>query len=230
MRLKTFSLIIATLMIAIATMVAQTPGGSPAFAVVPSGSPSAAASPSASSDGGSSSSALGLGPLAKGRPKDAKTEITSEKEATFDNAAGIATFTGNVIVKDPQMTLNCDTLVVTLDKAHKGMQRADATGNVYMTHEGLDGTKHVHSTGKAEHAIYDPATGDLLLLGWPQIQQGINDHISTEEGTRMTLNRNSHLTTQGASKTVIIDTNQSNPTATPKPTPQQVPVLPPSIQ
>ena len=39
--------------------------------------------------------------LGKDRPADAKTEILANKEATFDNAASVAEFTGSVVVHDP---------------------------------------------------------------------------------------------------------------------------------
>ena len=53
----------------------------------------------------------GLGLMQKDRPKGAKTEITSQEQATFDNATSIATFEGKVIVKDPQFNLFCDKLI-----------------------------------------------------------------------------------------------------------------------
>ena len=56
----------------------------------------------------------------QGRPKDAKTEITSKKQATFDNATSVAEFDGSVVVKDAQFTLFCDQLRVTLSKDRKG--------------------------------------------------------------------------------------------------------------
>jgi len=150
----------------------------------------------------------GLGGLTKNRPKDAKTEITCTDNATFDNNAGVATFVGKVLVIDPQLRLTCDKLVVTLRKDRKGMQLAECYGNVIMVHDGdeKDGKK-VKSVGRAQKVTYDPATGDIVLLVWPQIQQGINNHISTEEGARMVLNRSGTLRTDGASKTVLKDTD-----------------------
>lgn len=160
------------------------------------------------------SSAMGHSDFAKNRPKGAVTEITCNEEATFDNNAGKATFTGKVLVVDPQMRLTCDKLVVTLRKDRKGMQFAEAFGNVIIVHEGEQkGGEKSRSIGRAQHATYEPETGDIELLVWPQIQQGINNHISTEESTRMLLNRSGTLRTEGGSKTVLKDTG--NDTTTP---------------
>ncbi len=74
----------------------------------------------------------------KDRPKDAKTEITSKKQATFDNATSIAEFEGSVVVKDPQFTLFCDQLRVTLGKDRKGLQLVEAFGNVIIVQENTD--------------------------------------------------------------------------------------------
>jgi len=148
---------------------------------------------------------LGLGGLGNDRPSDAKTVITARKEATFNNKSGIATFEGKVLVRDPQITLSCDKLTVYLDEERKGMARAEADGNVIIIHEG-EGQEPVKSIARSQKAIYTPSNGDVLLLIWPQIQQGINNHISTEEGTKMRLNREGRLNTDGSSKTVIVDT------------------------
>src|SRR5215210_7828973 len=42
------------------------------------------------------------------------TEITSTKEATFDNKTRQAMFTGNVQVKDPEFTITCEKLTAFL--------------------------------------------------------------------------------------------------------------------
>jgi lipopolysaccharide transport protein LptA len=133
-------------------------------------------------------------------------EITAAKEATFDSDAHIATFVGDVKVVDPQFTLTSEELRVELLK-DGGMKRAEATGNVIIVSQkesqSTSDSKPTKSTGKAERAIYEPATGDVTLIGWPQIQQGINLHIATEASTRMVLNRNGKMKTFGRSKTII---------------------------
>jgi len=152
---------------------------------------------------------LGLKGLTnKDRPKDAKTEITSKKQATFDNASNVAEFEGSVVVKDPQFTLFCDQLKVTLGKARKGLQLVEAFGNVIIVQENTDDAgKKVKSTGRSGKAVYEPISGDVTLTAWPSVQHDINMQVATEESTVMILNRGGKMTTKGGSRTVIVDNN-----------------------
>jgi hypothetical protein len=50
-----------------------------------------------------------------------------------------------------------------------------------------------------------PDKNEATLTDWPQLQQGINNHISTEKTTVMVLNRDGRLNTTGGSKTVIVE-------------------------
>ena len=148
--------------------------------------------------------------LGKDRPADAKTEITANKEATFDNAASVAEFVGNVKVRDPQFTLTCDRLKVTLSKTRKGMEMAEATGNVVIIQESTEKNgQTTKAIGKAGLAIYTPANGEVILKIWPSVQQGMNNQVATEESTVMILNRSGKSQTKGASKTVISETSEA---------------------
>ncbi|MEI6071548.1 MAG: LptA/OstA family protein [Verrucomicrobiae bacterium] len=152
----------------------------------------------------------GFAGLGKDRPADAKTEITANKEATFDNAASIAEFDGRVVVRDPQFTLSCDHLKVTLSKARKGIEVAEATGHVVIVQENTDKSgKANNAIGHAESATYIPATGEITLKGWPSVQQGMNNQVATEQSTVMVLCRNGKSRTLGASKTVIAETKDA---------------------
>lgn len=156
---------------------------------------------------------FGLNVMGKERPKDAKTEITAKKQATFDNAANVAQFEGSVIVVDPQFKLFCDVLKVTLRPDRKGMQLVEATGNVIIVQENTDDSgQKAKSIGRSGKALYDPATGLITLTIWPQIQQGINNHVSTEEGTIMKLNREGQSVTEGGNRTVIINSPEAGGT------------------
>jgi lipopolysaccharide transport protein LptA len=151
---------------------------------------------------------LGVKGLTKDRPKDAKTEITSKKQATFDNITSVAEFEGSVVVKDPQFTLFCDTLRVTMSKDRKGLQLVEAFGNVIIVQENTDDAgKKVKATGRSGKAVYEPVSGDVTLTTWPSVQHDINMQVATEEGTVMILNRSGKMTTKGGSRTVIVDNN-----------------------
>ncbi len=148
----------------------------------------------------------------KERPKDAKTEITAKKEASFDNATNIAEFEGNVVVKDPQFTLFCDRLKVTMNKTRKGMQLCEAFGNVIIVQENTDAAgKITKSIGRAGQAVYEPVSGDITLKFTPSVQSDINLQVG-EPDTIMILNRTGKSRTIGPSKTVIVDTGDKSET------------------
>ena len=147
---------------------------------------------------------LGLGPLADTRPVGAKTEITAQKEATFDEKRNIAVFVGNVRVNDPSFLMAADRLTVTLSADRSGIERAVAEGNVVIVQRT---PKDEGAVGRAQRAEYIPSTGKATLSGSPQIQQGINRHIATSPGTRMILHRDGRASTVGPSRTVITDSS-----------------------
>jgi lipopolysaccharide transport protein LptA len=143
------------------------------------------------------------------RPAGAQTEITAQKEATFNNAENMATFTGSVVVKDPQFTLFCDRLIVYMNENRKGLRIVEALGNVTIVQETKDEKGNPSkSIGRSGKAIFNPATGDITLTESPQIQQGINNHVAVNPATVMVLNRVGRLSTQGSSRTVIVDANE----------------------
>ena len=148
---------------------------------------------------------LGFGALSKNRPKGSTTEITAQKDATFDEKENKAVFKGDVRVKDPAFLLSCDTLTVHLVKERNAIDRAVAEGNVVIVQQ-TENPSEKGAIGKSSQAIYVPSKGEVTLIGWPEVQQGINRHIATDQGTRMILNSNGRATTEGASKTVITDT------------------------
>ena len=86
-----------------------------------------------------------------------------------------------------------------------GLDRAVAEGEVVITQDKMDPNSGevTHYVGRGAKADYNSATGDMVLTGWPQIQQGLNNQVATEEGTIMIMNREGHLRTQGRSKTIL---------------------------
>jgi lipopolysaccharide export system protein LptA len=96
------------------------------------------------------------------------------------------------------------------DKKGGGLEKAIAEADpgkiVTVTQEKVeaDGTIS-HSIGHGRRAEYVAATGDITLIGRPDVQQGINTCVSTDDNTIMILNRDGHMRVTGAHKTVIKD-------------------------
>jgi lipopolysaccharide export system protein LptA len=88
-------------------------------------------------------------------------------------------------------------------------------------------TPPVLDTGRAQKAIYNAKQDAVTLIGWPQVTQGINTHIATEEGTRMILYRDGRLQTFGPSRTVIEDKKSMG---SPSPSPGEPLVEPNNVQ
>ena len=75
----------------------------------------------------------------------------------------------------------------------------------------------VLDTGRAQKALYNAKQDAVTLIGWPQVTQGINTHIATEESTRMILYRDGRLQTFGPSRTVIQDKSSMKSSPSPSP-------------
>lgn len=170
---------------------------------------------------------------AEKRPKG-PTEITA-REATFDNRVHLATFTTEVLVRDPEFGLSCERLTVNLKKpavngaekpdakpkapgeASSGIEKATAEGSVIITQEKPDPTgKLQRYTGKAKRAVFDNTTGTLTLYGWPQISQTIGGALSKqilsrEESCVITLNRAGRIDVKGYHTSTLQDTADLNP-------------------
>ena len=161
------------------------------------------------------------------------TEITCTGETSFDAKAGMAIFIKEVKVNDPQFALTADKLTAYLKKSPKeaksgtsptpnpsptpaakadetkspasGLDRAVAEGNVVITQDKLDEKtgEVTHYIGKGTKADYNATSGEMTLSGWPQIQQGLNNQVATEEGTLRIMDKDGHLRTKGPSMTVI---------------------------
>ncbi len=151
---------------------------------------------------------LGLGGLSQDRPKGSTTEITAQKEATFDEKENRAVFLGDVKVKDPAFLLSSDRLTVYLSKDRSGIERAVADGNVVIVQQTKNPSEK-GAVGRSQQAEYIPGKGLMTLSIWPEIQQGINRHVSSTAGTRMILHRDGRATTEGPSRTVITDTEEA---------------------
>ena len=133
------------------------------------------------------------------------TEIYAD-EAFFDSTKNMGTFSGRVKVSDPRFNLQSDKLTVFITKGeNQGLEKAVAEGNVGLVRERPDpsGGPPTRAVGRADHATYTAATGDVELRGTPRVQEGPNMHVATSPDTVMIINQNSQLTTHGPSRTEI---------------------------
>ncbi len=156
---------------------------------------------------GSPAAALPLAPAAKPEKRPpGPTEITS-REAIFDNRNHLATFTTEVLLKDPEFGLSSDRLTVYLKKPpvpgasnaapkakvpgekekapgepSSGIEKAVAEGHVIITQDKMDATgkKPQRYTAKAKRAVFDNLTGTLKLYGWPEISESIGGNMTKQ--------------------------------------------------
>jgi lipopolysaccharide export system protein LptA len=164
------------------------------------------------------------------RPKG-PTEITA-REAMFDNTQHLATFNGDVFVRDPEFGLSAERLTIALKKPAapsaanadskpkatgeqgSGIEKAIAEGSVIITQDKVDAAGKVqHYTGQAKRAVFDNATGTLTLYGWPKISESIGGNVSKqtlslEESCVIILNRSGKMDVKGYHKTTIQDASE----------------------
>ncbi len=93
---------------------------------------------------------------------------------------------------------------------HKAIAEANPGNRVNIVQDKVeaDGTTQ-RSVGTADRATYDAVTGDIVLTGKPEIQQGINLVQATTQETVMTLNRDGRMKAKGRTRTVIVDKGDS---------------------
>jgi len=160
------------------------------------------------------------------------TEITA-REATFDNRAHFAIFTGDVVVKDPEFNVTCDQMTVYLKKPPEkdappdpqkpaanptpegdtasGIDRAIAEGNVIITQDKPDADgKPQHYVGTGRKAVFENATGNVTLYGWPQVSQRVGGSLSKKivslvEGCVIVMNRAGKIDVNGLHTTTLQD-------------------------
>ncbi len=86
---------------------------------------------------------------------------------------------------------------------------AEARGRlVNVQKRGADGRLKV---GIAKHIIFDSKTGEITLKEWPQVQDGPNLIIATEESTVMVIDQNNHFRSYGGKTTTkLMPANDPN--------------------
>ena len=92
------------------------------------------------------------------------------------------------------------------DNRGGGIDHARADGRVIIIQKrppAKAGEEPKVSIGRAEWAEFDNKTGDMVLHGWPSVEQNGNTHVATSPSTVMTLHRDNSMTTVGSTRTVI---------------------------
>lgn len=105
-------------------------------------------------------------------PTNRPTEITSG-QLTYDYKRSIAVFEHDVVVVDPQVRIESDTLTVLFGGTNE-IKSVTALGNVRMFSEGR--------TAAARKAIYIAASGEILLTGDAKLSRA-NDTVEGDEIT-----------------------------------------------
>lgn len=88
-----------------------------------------------------------------------------------------------------------------------GIDHAIAEGHVVIIQKKAPtapGEEEKLSIGRGQTGTFDNKSGDMVLKGWPSLEQNGSSLIAAAESTVMTIHRDSSLDTSGPSKTKLI--------------------------
>lgn len=164
-----------------------------------------------------------------------ETVITATQRLVLDAKGYEATFVGDVKVLDQRFSLNCDKLVAFLKRPPEpgkataetpadkkkpaaenpnpgsGVEKAVAEGDVVIVQDKVNDRGEIErSIGRAARAVYEAASGDITLSGWPQVEQRMNTVVATDERTVIILNNKGTMEVLGHSKSVLRSTKTEN--------------------
>ncbi|HWB59951.1 MAG TPA: hypothetical protein VG733_10685, partial [Chthoniobacteraceae bacterium] len=104
-----------------------------------------------------------------------------------------------------------------------GIEKVVAEGNVTIDSDRPDpnGGATVHYSGKGTKVDYNPATGEMVLSGMPELQKDMDELVATDESTVIFLNRDGMMDAKGPHKIKIVDPGpDKSPTPKPSKTPE----------
>lgn len=105
---------------------------------------------------------MGLSAAAFALPSDRNQPISLVADkATYNEAAGVTTYTGNVIIEQGTMKLQAASIVAQLNKQ---ISTITATGGPAKFQQQVDTAKGV-ARGEAQKIIYNAETGIINLIG-----------------------------------------------------------------
>jgi len=100
-------------------------------------------------------------------------EVTAQQMEAL-RSQGQATFSGEVVAKQGDMTLYCDKLVIYSQNGQQQVDHLEAFGRVRVV--------QLDRTATADQAIYRQQEGTLVLIGHAELHQGQNQ-VSGDEIT-----------------------------------------------
>lgn len=109
-------------------------------------------------------SMLSLSATAFALPTDRNQPISLVADkATYSEATGVTTYTGNVIIEQGTMKLQASSIVAQLNKS-KQISTITATGGPAKFQQQVDSAKGV-ARGEAQKIVYNAETGIINLIG-----------------------------------------------------------------
>lgn len=109
-------------------------------------------------------SMLSLSVTAFALPSDRNQPISLVADkATYSEATGVTTYTGNVIIEQGTMKLQASSIVAQLNKS-KQISTITATGGPAKFQQQVDSAKGV-ARGEAQKIVYNAETGIINLIG-----------------------------------------------------------------
>ncbi len=108
----------------------------------------------------------GFAPAAEPEPSAREPIVITANRMDADKLGDVVRFTGSVVLKKENMTLNSDYLVVYYDPPAKGVRQIDAFGSVVVTREGR--------VALANNAVYYTKEEKIVLTGDPRIIENEN--------------------------------------------------------
>jgi len=129
---------------------------------------------------------------APGKDSGGQPIVIKSNELQADSKARTATFVGQVVAKQDDITIHTDRLVVHYAEKGGDVEKVEALGNVRIVQSNRIGT--------AQHADYNTKDGKIVLTGSPKVVQG-KDMVSGSEITYFVNEEKSVVT--GTSKTRV---------------------------
>ena len=99
-----------------------------------------------------------------------------------------------------------------------GIDHAVADGHVIIIQKrppAKPGEEAKISIGRATEADFDNKTGDMVLRGWPSVEQNGNTQVALAQSTVMTLHKDNSMNTVGPSRTIITEKPKETPGSSP---------------